>query len=40
MSVPFYVPPEQATPDALRRKLASEIELWTPIIEKSGARAN
>jgi tripartite-type tricarboxylate transporter receptor subunit TctC len=30
----------QATPDALRKKLASQIELWAPIIKKAGAYAD
>ncbi|MEO6566769.1 MAG: tripartite tricarboxylate transporter substrate-binding protein, partial [Casimicrobiaceae bacterium] len=31
---------EQATPDALRKKLASQIDLWTPIIKKAGVYAD
>ncbi len=30
----------QATPDALRKKLASQIDLWTPIIKKAGVYAD
>jgi tripartite-type tricarboxylate transporter receptor subunit TctC len=30
-------PPDQATPQALRKHLQSQIDLWTPIITKSGA---
>ncbi len=30
----------QATPDALRKKLASQIDLWAPIIKKAGAYAD
>jgi tripartite-type tricarboxylate transporter receptor subunit TctC len=29
-----------ATPDALRKKLASQIDLWAPIIKKAGAYAD
>ncbi len=32
-------PADQATPQAHRAKLASQIELWTPIIEKAGIQA-
>jgi tripartite-type tricarboxylate transporter receptor subunit TctC len=32
--------PEEATPEAHRKKLASEIALWRPIIEKTGASAD
>ena len=34
------VPPEQATPDALRNKLKSQIDLWGPIIKKAGVYAD
>ena len=30
----------EATPDALRKKLASQIDLWAPIIKKAGAYAD
>jgi tripartite-type tricarboxylate transporter receptor subunit TctC len=33
------LPLDQATPEALRSKLASQIELWRPIIEKAGIQA-
>ena len=33
------LPLDQATPEAHRRKLASQIELWGPIIEKAGIQA-
>ena len=32
-------PPDQATPEALRARLSSQIELWRPIIEKAGIQA-
>ena len=32
-------PPELATPEAHRAKLAAQIELWGPIIEKAGVQA-
>jgi tripartite-type tricarboxylate transporter receptor subunit TctC len=32
-------PPDQATPEALRAKLAAQIDLWRPIIEKAGIQA-
>jgi len=32
-------PADQATPEAHRAKLAAQIELWTPIIEKAGIQA-
>ena len=32
-------PADQATPEAHRAKLASQIELWRPIIEKAGIQA-
>jgi tripartite-type tricarboxylate transporter receptor subunit TctC len=32
-------PADQATPQAHRAKLAAQIELWTPIIEKAGIQA-
>ena len=35
----FLLPPDQATPEALRAKLASQIALWTPLIEKAGIQA-
>jgi tripartite-type tricarboxylate transporter receptor subunit TctC len=31
--------PDKATPEALRTKLASQIDLWRPIIEKAGIQA-
>jgi tripartite-type tricarboxylate transporter receptor subunit TctC len=34
------VPAEQATPDALRNKLKSQIDVWTPIIKKAGVYAD
>jgi tripartite-type tricarboxylate transporter receptor subunit TctC len=33
------LPVDQATPEAHRHKLASQIELWRPIIEKAGVQA-
>jgi tripartite-type tricarboxylate transporter receptor subunit TctC len=30
---------DKATPEALRTKLASQIDLWRPIIEKAGIQA-
>jgi tripartite-type tricarboxylate transporter receptor subunit TctC len=33
-------PPDQATPEAHRAKLAAQIELWRPIIEKAGIQAD
>lgn len=33
-------PQEDATPEALRQKLESEIELWRPVIEQAGVFAN
>jgi tripartite-type tricarboxylate transporter receptor subunit TctC len=35
----FLLPLDQATPEALRQKLASQIALWRPIIEKAGIQA-
>lgn len=35
----YLLPLEQATPEALRAKLASQIALWTPLIEKAGIQA-
>jgi tripartite-type tricarboxylate transporter receptor subunit TctC len=35
----FLLPLDQATPEALREKLASQIALWRPIIEKAGVQA-
>ena len=32
-------PVDQATPEAHRAKLASQIDLWRPIIEKAGIQA-
>ena len=32
-------PADQATPEALRAKLSSQIDLWRPIIEKAGIQA-
>jgi tripartite-type tricarboxylate transporter receptor subunit TctC len=32
-------PAEKATPEALRAKLSSQIDLWRPIIEKAGIQA-
>ena len=34
------VPAEQATPDALRNKLKSQIDVWKPIIKKAGVYAD
>jgi tripartite-type tricarboxylate transporter receptor subunit TctC len=35
----YLLPLDQATPEAHRQKLASQIELWRPIIEKAGIQA-
>ena len=35
----YLLPLDQATPEALRQKLSSQIELWRPIIEKAGLQA-
>ena len=35
----YLLPPDQATPAALRARLASQIALWTPLIEKAGVQA-
>lgn len=35
----YLLPPDQATPEALRAKLASQIALWTPLIQKAGVQA-
>jgi tripartite-type tricarboxylate transporter receptor subunit TctC len=35
----YLLPLDQATPEAHRKKLASQIELWRPIIEKAGVQA-
>jgi tripartite-type tricarboxylate transporter receptor subunit TctC len=35
----YLLPLDQATPEALRHKLASQIALWRPIIEKAGVQA-
>jgi tripartite-type tricarboxylate transporter receptor subunit TctC len=35
----YLLPLDQATPDAHRRKLATQIDLWRPIIEKAGIQA-
>ena len=35
----FLLPLDQATPEALKAKLASQIALWTPLIEKAGVEA-
>ena len=35
----YLLPLDQATPEALRAKLAAQIALWTPIIEKAGIQA-
>ncbi len=35
----FLLPLDQATPEAHRKKLASQIDLWRPIIEKAGIQA-
>jgi tripartite-type tricarboxylate transporter receptor subunit TctC len=35
----YLLPLDQATPEAHRRKLASQIELWRPIVEKAGIQA-
>ena len=32
-------PLDQATPEALRVKLSSQMDLWRPIIEKAGIQA-
>lgn len=36
----YLLPLDQATPEALRAKLASQIPLWTPLIEKAGVQAD
>ena len=33
------LPLDQATPEAHRRKLTSQIDLWRPIIDKAGIQA-
>ena len=35
----YLLPLDQATPEALRARLASQIAQWTPIIEKAGIQA-
>ena len=35
----YLLPLDQATPEAHRRKLTSQIELWRPIVEKAGIQA-
>jgi tripartite-type tricarboxylate transporter receptor subunit TctC len=35
----LLLPLDQATPEALRARLASQIALWTPLIEKAGVQA-
>jgi len=35
----YLLPLDQATPEALRQKLATQIELWRPIVEKAGIQA-
>lgn len=35
----YLLPLDQATPEALRAKLATQIALWTPLIEKAGVQA-
>jgi tripartite-type tricarboxylate transporter receptor subunit TctC len=35
----YLLPLDQATPEAHRAKLASQIDLWRPIIEKAGIQA-
>lgn len=35
----YLLPLDQATPEAHRTKLASQIELWRPIVEKAGIQA-
>ncbi len=35
----YLLPLDQATPEAHRAKLASQIELWRPIVEKAGIQA-
>jgi hypothetical protein len=35
----YLLPLDQATPEALRAKLAAQIALWTPLIEKAGVQA-
>ncbi|MBS0522884.1 MAG: hypothetical protein JSS04_04530 [Proteobacteria bacterium] len=34
----YLLPLDQATPEALRVRLASQISLWTPIIERAGVQ--
>jgi tripartite-type tricarboxylate transporter receptor subunit TctC len=36
----YLLPPDQTTPEALRAKLASQIALWTPLIQKAASRLN
>lgn len=36
----YLLPLDQATPEALRARLASQIALWTPLIEKAGVQAD
>ena len=36
----YLLPLDQATPEAHRAKLASQIARWTPIIEKAGIQAD
>ena len=35
----YLLPLDQVTPEAHRAKLASQIDLWRPIIEKAGVQA-
>lgn len=35
----YLLPLDQATPEALRARLAAQIALWTPLIEKAGVQA-
>ena len=35
----YLLPLDQATPAALKARLASQIALWTPLIEKAGVQA-
>jgi tripartite-type tricarboxylate transporter receptor subunit TctC len=35
----YLLPLDQATPEAHRARLASQIEQWRPILEKAGAQA-
>jgi tripartite-type tricarboxylate transporter receptor subunit TctC len=35
----YLLPLDQTTPEAHRKKLAAQIDLWRPIIEKAGIQA-